>query len=178
MCYYTETTHFYRDCLIREVARNETAEVSQVGRPSDGDASKWSALPRLLRYFPFSSATPPLTSISQAEAEVTPTAQVPAVTDTANSTIKGPDIHHITQRTYIQCSTARSNSESSATPVEKRYCSNAREMSFVEGESEDESRPNTVRKGKCPVCTAAEKAVNEALLRIVVVSIMWISSWT
>jgi len=164
MCQYFTTTHLYRGCLLQETAPENATEITKIVTQGE-TAPEPSSISRLLRRFhnePVTNGTYPAV-VGSPDTPVSPI--IPATALVADE----PNFHHVTQKTYLQCPTARSNEALAGAPKE-RVCPDAVEIPFVEGDEEEEEAegPRSWRRGACPVCVAAEKKVNEALTRIVI----------
>lgn len=163
MCYFVTSNHTYSGCALQHTrSRPDTVPEAGAGPESTPVPSSFA---RLARYF-HSSRT-----------EADPAEGGPS-NNLASTELTDEDFHCITRKTIIQCSKARNPSRGSdllETPQNKRVCADAKEVEELaaspgEGESEDDGKLTSTKKGTCPVCIAMQEAVAAKSVIEVIVS--------
>jgi hypothetical protein len=81
-----------------------------------------------------------------------------------------PDYHRVKERNIFQCPHAVRDPALQDRPASERVCANPMPVKKEEVDHHVESVGYTREIGHCPVCQAAERAIEEALNRNVVVS--------
>jgi len=162
MCHIIVSKHTYSECKLLDTAEPDSIPDGQPSTP----ASTLPQMTRLIRSFQKS-----ITNNAQTSAEAEP----PAPNLVRAKVLSEPEIHVVTQKTFLQCAAARDpDSEDSHIwdiPVNKRTCSKAKEVEFgEEAEDDDDYTFKSDLRGPCPVCEAAESAVSKSLVKIKVVS--------
>jgi len=157
MCRYITSNDVYTDCLLWEKASEEAL----VSKP-DEDATKSFNLSSLLQVLQKKFHSENSNS----------NAPVGGVSGTISPAIPVDDplaVHVIKQKTIFQCARARDNPDLHA-DEDKRHCPNPTGTEMGGGAQTTEERTSHVRGRRCPVCKAAEEAVERELDRTDVVS--------
>lgn len=114
--------------------------------------------------------------LSNSHSQPTPLTDADEAVDaaTADAPLLEANCHVITQKTIMQCQKVRTPDDLTQwdKPVNKRHCTDMERIQLAEGDSEDDDEQvmNSAIKGRCPVCEAVKRVIEEALYREVVVS--------
>ena len=157
MCQFFISRHTYSECKLLETAPIDAPDPGGAALPMQPQASQAA---RFLRLFVGLRPT------------VTPAVEVsgPRIAPQPDD-----DIHVITKKTIVQCEGIRRPKDWAETwdkHVDKRFCVDMVEIPTVEAldDEEDQGLTSAVR-GKCPVCEAVQKVVEEKKYREIVVSL-------
>ena len=157
MCQFIMTKHTYSKCKLLETAPIDAPDPGGATLPMQPQASQAARFIRL-----FVSPRP----------KVTPTVEV---SGPSNAPQPDDDIHVVTQKTIIQCEGIRRPKDWAETwdkHVDNRFCKDMVEITtMVELDDEEDQGLTSALRGKCPVCEAVQKVVEEKKYREIVVSL-------